>query len=85
MAKLEITELVEILREGAGEAEGVDLDGSVLDVSFLDLGYDSIAMLETASLVQRRCGVVLSDDAVAEADTPRRFLALVNGAPAVSA
>jgi act minimal PKS acyl carrier protein len=85
VSKLELSDLIEILRDCAGQEDGVDLDGDVLDTPFTDLGYDSIALLETAGRVQQRCGVVISDDALPDADTPRRFLDLVNETPAVSA
>ncbi len=40
--------------------------------------YDSIAMLETASRIQIKYGVVLSDEEVAEATSPRVLLHMVN-------
>lgn len=78
MAELGLTALITILRECAGEDEEVDLDGEVLDVEFQDLGYDSIALLETASRIQIAYGVVLADDVVVQARTPRELLDLVN-------
>ncbi|GAA1852158.1 acyl carrier protein [Pseudonocardia ailaonensis] len=75
---LRLADLIDALRTAAGADEGVDLDGEVLDVPFPDLGYDSLALLETAAEVQRRFGIVLADELVAEAGTPRRFLDLAN-------
>lgn len=63
-----------------GEDESVDLDGDVLDVSFTDLGYDSLAVLQTTGHIEGAYGLVLDEDAVSEADTPRKFLDLVNRA-----
>ncbi|KOG87803.1 actinorhodin polyketide synthase acyl carrier protein [Streptomyces varsoviensis] len=71
MAALTLDELKQILRESAGEDESVDLSGDVLDVPFIDIGYDSLALLETAGRVERIYGVTLVDDAVSEAETPR--------------
>lgn len=76
--QLTLADLTRILRESAGEDEGVDLDGDILDTTFTDLGYDSLALLEAASRVERELGVKLSEDTVGEAETPRLFLALVN-------
>ncbi|MBA8926440.1 act minimal PKS acyl carrier protein [Kutzneria viridogrisea] len=73
------TDLVAIIRECAGDSDTADLDGDILDVSFEELGYDSLAMLETAGQTQRRYGITLDDDVVVEAKTPREFLDLVNG------
>lgn len=78
MSELRLTDLVTILRECAGEDETSNLDGEILDAEFGELGYDSIAMLETASRIQIRYGVVLSDEEVAEATSPRVLLHLVN-------
>ncbi|MYW65840.1 actinorhodin polyketide synthase [Streptomyces sp. SID8379] len=80
MAELTLDELKQILREGAGEDESVDLSGDVLDVPFIDLGYDSLALLETAGRIERTYGVTLVDDAVSEAETPRLLLDLINEA-----
>ncbi|QFZ21432.1 acyl carrier protein [Saccharothrix syringae] len=76
--KFTLDDLRRVLVEGAGADEGVDLAGDILDVEFDDLGYDSIALLETASRISRESGVPL-DDTVASAKTPRELLALING------
>ncbi|HEX6970550.1 MAG TPA: acyl carrier protein [Micromonosporaceae bacterium] len=76
---LTIDDLKRILRECAGADEQVDLDGDILDTEFIDLGYDSLAMLETSSRIEREYGIKLDDDTVVSATTPRAFLALVNG------
>jgi len=78
MAEHEVTlaDLRRVLRKAAGEAE--DLDGDILDVEFKDLGYDSLALMETASAVERERGVRLDESALADASTPRSFLELVN-------
>ncbi|MFE7314471.1 acyl carrier protein [Streptomyces sp. NPDC057555] len=78
MTELTIDELVEILRASAGEDEGVDLGADIGDTPFTDLGYDSLALLETAGKVQRDYGITLDDEVLAEAETPRRFLEAVN-------
>ncbi|MEW1956726.1 acyl carrier protein [Kineococcus sp. NPDC059986] len=74
---LTLTDLTALLRECAGEEEGVDLDGDVLDVDFADLGYDSLALLQVISRIKRDFGVSVPDDAAATADTPRALLDLV--------
>ncbi|MBD0745902.1 acyl carrier protein [Streptomyces sp. CBMA152] len=78
--EMTIADLTRILRECAGEDEGVDLDGDILDIPFAELGYDSLALLEASSRLEREVGVKLSDDAVSEAETPRLLLAAVNEA-----
>jgi act minimal PKS acyl carrier protein len=78
MKKLELTEMVELLRECAGEDELIDLDGDIKDTTFPELGYDSLALLQLAAVVERQYGIELADD-VMSAETPQAFLDLVNG------
>jgi act minimal PKS acyl carrier protein len=73
-----LADLCRILTEVAGTEQGVDLDGDILDTPFEDLGYDSLALLETSARIGQEFGRVLSDDAVVEALTPRIMLDLVN-------
>ncbi|MGW3011807.1 acyl carrier protein [Streptomyces sp. NPDC001219] len=73
-----LDDLRRILREGAGTAEGADLDGDILDAGFEDLGYDSLALLETASRIEREYDIALDDTALADARTPRDLLEAVN-------
>ncbi|MFD8819572.1 acyl carrier protein [Streptomyces sp. NPDC059627] len=79
MKHLELSELTALLRECAGEEEGVDLDGDVLDTPFTDLGYDSLAMLQATGLIERDYEVTL-DEAIDDAGTPRAYLDAVNRA-----
>lgn len=73
-----LADLTRMLRESAGEEEGVDLDGDVLDTSFIDLGYDSLALLQVIGQIQREYGTEIPDDAVVDAETPRALLDLIN-------
>lgn len=78
MALITIGDLTRLLRESAGEEEGIDLDGDILDTEFLDLGYDSLALLQVTGRIQREYAIELPDDAVADAETPRALLDLIN-------
>ncbi|MER8073218.1 MULTISPECIES: acyl carrier protein [unclassified Streptomyces] len=73
-----IDDLKSILREGAGADEDVDLDGDILDAEFDALGYESLAMLETAGRIEREYGISLDEEIFADARTPRALIALVN-------
>lgn len=73
-----IEDIKRILRQAAGESEGVDLDGDIADERFEDLGYDSIALLEVSSRITQEYGVRIEDSAAAEADTPAVLLKVVN-------
>jgi act minimal PKS acyl carrier protein len=73
-----VDDLRRILREAAGADEGVDLDGDILDVDFPSLGYDSLAVLESGSRIEREFGVRLDDGTLTDAGTPRALIEAVN-------
>ncbi|MEV0444303.1 acyl carrier protein [Streptomyces spectabilis] len=73
-----VDDLKRILREGAGADEEANLDGDILDTEFELLGYDSLALLETGSRIERAYRIVLDEDVLPEARTPRAFIDLVN-------
>lgn len=73
-----LDDLKRILREGAGTAEGVDLDGDIATTEFEDLGYESLALLETSGRIEREYGVILDEDVVTSARTPQAFVDAVN-------
>jgi act minimal PKS acyl carrier protein len=78
--QLQLTDLTTLLRECAGQDEGVDLDGDILDVPFVELGYDSLAVLQTTGRIERDFDLILDEDAIDEAETPRAYLELINRA-----
>ncbi|GAA4616662.1 acyl carrier protein [Actinoallomurus liliacearum] len=73
-----LDDLREILRTCAGDAESVDLDSDIADVTFEELGYDSLAVLEVAAKLQNHLGVVIPDDATEQLPTPRALTDYVN-------
>ncbi|MFI9723672.1 acyl carrier protein [Streptomyces sp. NPDC052396] len=77
-AEFSLEDLRRILREGAGTDEAVDLDGDILDSDFAELGYESLALLETAGRIEREFGVTLDDDLLTEIRTPRALIEAVN-------
>ncbi|MFJ8771414.1 acyl carrier protein [Streptomyces microflavus] len=70
--------LKRILREGAGADESVDFDGDILDADFEELGYESLAILETCGRIEREYGITLDDSVVSDVRTPRRMVQVVN-------
>jgi act minimal PKS acyl carrier protein len=74
---LTIEEFLRLLARAAGSAEGGPTGEAAVDTEFDTLGYDSLALLETASLVEHEYGVKVDDDVVGSR-TPREFLACVN-------
>ncbi|QEU96245.1 acyl carrier protein [Streptomyces kanamyceticus] len=79
MSELTLPELVDIMRECAGEEEAVTAAGAdVGDVELENLGYDSLALMEAAGRVKRQYKAELTDDALAEIRTLNQFVAAVN-------
>ncbi|MEU6996508.1 acyl carrier protein [Streptomyces sp. NPDC046465] len=80
-----LADLTRILLEGAGADDGAALDGDILDQDFDDLGYESLALLETGSRIEREYGIALDDDVFADNRTPRTLIAAVNARLSASA
>ncbi|WP_327727884.1 acyl carrier protein [Streptomyces sp. NBC_00487] len=73
-----LNDLKRILLEGSGAPDGTGLEGDILDADFADIGYDSLALLETASRVEREYGIELDETVVGEASTPRALLEAIS-------
>ncbi|MFE9746847.1 acyl carrier protein [Saccharothrix saharensis] len=78
MSTMTIDDLRTILVSCAGEEESADLRADIADVPFSDLGYDSLALMETAARIERDFGISLPDEVMVELETPRALLDLVN-------
>ncbi len=77
MPEFGLDDVRRIIRSCAGVDESVDLDGDVLDVEFDDLGYDSLAVLESSAMVRREYGLTMPDDAPAHMTTPRKMIEFI--------
>lgn len=73
-----IADLERILRSTAGADEDTDFGGAGGHVPFDDLGYDSLALLELASRVQREYAVPMPDDAPEHMTTPAGAIDYIN-------
>ncbi len=60
---------------GAPELEVPDVDFA--DTSLEDLGYDSLALMESAAAIEQEYGVKISDDTFGAAKTPRELTRIV--------
>lgn len=74
-----LDDLRRIMRECAGEDEAGGLDRDIAAVDFDSLGYDSLALMETASRIEREFEVVLPEGEVSQLHTPEQFVQCVNG------
>jgi minimal PKS acyl carrier protein len=73
-----VNTLRDIMRACAGPGEHPELQGEFIDVTYEDLGFDSLAVLQMATRIQQDLGVPVPDDAVAVMVTPRDALDYVN-------
>lgn len=78
MQEITLADLRRILTECAGEDESAKFGGEIIDVPFSELGYDSLALIETAARIRQRFGVAIEEDEVAELGTPREVISAVN-------
>ncbi|MFD0691995.1 acyl carrier protein [Actinomadura fibrosa] len=78
MRQFTVDDLERLLRASGGGDEHMDFSEDILDEEFSELGYDSLAILEMSALIKREFGVELADEEVAELQTPRQAIDLVN-------
>lgn len=76
--KMSIDDLRGILVACAGGEEDHAFYADISDVSFEDLGYDSLALMETSATLEMRYGVIISEDEIAKMSTPRELLNKIN-------
>jgi acyl carrier protein len=78
MATFTLDDLKVIVQESSGISDGATLDGSILDQPLRDLGYDSLAVLEIASRIQREYALSIPDEAIDGMKTARAIIDYVN-------
>lgn len=78
MSAFALDDLMRLLASDPAHEEADDLTEAALDEDFTELGYDSLALLELLSKVQREYGLKLPDDAVEQMSTPRSAIDLIN-------
>lgn len=76
--KFTLDKLRELMRSSAGVEDDVDIDGDIADIEFEELGYDSLAVLEVASQVQRQYNVPMPDECTEYMRTPRLAVEYIN-------
>ncbi|MEU5627208.1 MULTISPECIES: acyl carrier protein [Streptomyces] len=79
-ARVTMDDLKRALEEGSGVEEGVNLDTDLKTMAFSELGYDSLAVLETGLRLGRENDVELDDTIFTDLDTPQQMLDAINEA-----
>lgn len=59
-------------------AGGETLPEDIADVTFEELGYDSLALIDAAATLKQNCGVVVPDEQLSTVCSPGELLGLVN-------
>jgi len=78
LRQITLSELQDIMRECAGEDEAAMPLEQAADQPFDELGYDSLALLETRSRIKRDLGVEISEDEFDGVKTLRELVDVVN-------
>lgn len=78
MKTMTIEDLFRMLIDCAGHGEDIDLNGDAFDRDLEDLGYDSLALIETAAAIEQEFSVRIPDDRLGHLRTPRSVLDQVN-------
>lgn len=73
-----IKDLRRIIRDSAGDGDGANVDLATLDTDFIELGYESLVLLETGGRIEREFGIKLNDSALFDSATPRNLIEAVN-------
>ncbi|MEU0627570.1 MULTISPECIES: acyl carrier protein [unclassified Streptomyces] len=75
-----MNDLRRALVEGSGVDEGVDLERDLGTRAFTDLGYDSLAVLETGLRLGRENDIEIDDSVLTDLETPQQLLDAINHA-----
>jgi act minimal PKS acyl carrier protein len=73
-----LDQLKRIMFRCAGVDESVDLGGDIGELTFAELGYDSLAVMEMAAQIRHEVGVTVPDAAMELLTTPRLVVDFVN-------
>jgi minimal PKS acyl carrier protein len=79
MSTFTFEDLTAVIRRCAGDSADVDrLKDDALDMPFTDLGFDSLAVIEMATVLEREFDLALGDDVATQDRTPRDLIDMVN-------
>lgn len=78
MSGITFADLKGIIDRCAGELDSGDLSENDARREFTDIGYDSLAVLEIASQIQREYGLQIPDEAIEGMDSPQSVIDYVN-------
>ncbi|MER5772343.1 acyl carrier protein [Streptomyces sp. NPDC001985] len=79
MQDFTVDDLRRVMRAAVGVDDSVDLDSAIADTDFTELGYDSLALTEIVSKIEKEYGIALPEHAVPELTTPGKLVDYVGG------
>ncbi|MER6270883.1 acyl carrier protein [Streptomyces sp. 900105755] len=80
-----VDEIRRVIVASAGASESGVSDADFADTTFDALGYESLALMETATAIESEFGVLIPDELLFEARTPRELAELVRSAKEAAA
>jgi act minimal PKS acyl carrier protein len=73
MPHFTLDELKKTMLTAVGDDDAIDLDRDILDVPMTDLGFDSLALMNIADIVEGEYGIHIPEDGIEETmATPRQ-------------
>jgi len=78
-SELTIDSLRAILVEVAGQDESFDATTDIAAMTFDELGYDSLALMELSATIEKRFGVAIDEEELTNLSTPEALVLFVNG------
>ncbi|WP_078287964.1 acyl carrier protein [Mycobacterium sp. D16R24] len=78
MAEVTLAQLHKILVACAGGDDDTEISPESATIEFEELGYDSLALMETAARLQREYGVHIAEEDLADLTTPQQMLDVIN-------
>ena len=78
MSQLTLEELKVFLLRSVGDDESIDLSGDIASTALSDLGFDSLAVIDTTSQLEQHFKVKFTDDDASGITTAQDFIDIVN-------
>ncbi|WP_225829254.1 acyl carrier protein [Streptomyces naphthomycinicus] len=78
-SELTVDSLRAILVEVAGQDESFDADTDIATMTFDELGYDSLALMELSATIEQRFGITIDEEELSSLSTPEALVLFVNG------
>jgi minimal PKS acyl carrier protein len=78
MSQFTLDDLTRVMRAAGGESEQFAQADDIDDMTFEELGYDSLAVIEFGAQIQQEFGVPVPDDAIEHMKTPALTVGYIN-------